>query len=368
MSGRIDIPWAKPEFWGDEEGFVVDALRSSWVSGGPFLDRLEREFTEILGSPNVFAVANGTAAIHLSYLVLGVQPGDEIVVPAFGFLAAANMALLMGARPVFADVDPATWCATAETIEPCLTERTKAIVPVHTYGNVCDVEAIRSLADANGIAVIEDAAEALFSSCRGRQAGTVGLLGTFSFQATKTITTGEGGLVVTSDEALVEPLALYRSHGMAGARRYWHYVPGHNFRLTNLQAALGCAQLLHRDEVVAARRLLAARYAERLQGVGGVELQRPTAGADVVLWAMTVRLDPATFAAGRDPVMAAMAADGVETRPGFYPPRAIGLYGDVRPTPQAEEISGSTISLPSFPSLTEEEIDRVCTSLERARA
>jgi perosamine synthetase len=368
VTGTVEIPWARPEFWGHEEELVLEALRSSWVSGGPFVDRLESELAEILGARHTFAVANGTAALHLAFIAAGLRPGDEVVVPGFGFLAAANMALLMGARPVFADVDPATWCATAETIAPCIGERTRAIVPVHTYGNVCDVEPILALAADHDILVIEDAAEALFSSCRGRMAGTVADLGTFSFQATKTITTGEGGLVATDDDAFVDALRLYRSHGMAGPRRYWHHVPGHNFRLTNLQAALGCGQLAHREEIVAARRLLHERYAERLADVPGVEVQLPTPGCDMVLWAMTVRLDPEAFPDGRDAVMAAMTQDGIETRPGFYPPSAIGLYGDIRAIPVAEAVAASTLSLPSFPALTQSDVDRVCASLQRARA
>ncbi len=368
MTQATHVPWARPEFWGGEEELVVEALRSTWVSGGPFLDRLERELAEILGTRHAFAVTSCTSAVHLAFLALGLEPGDEVVLPGFGFLTAANMALLMGARPVFADVDPATWCVTAETIEPCLSARTKVIVPVHTYGNVCDVEPIVELAAGRGITVVEDAAEALFSSCRGRQVGTIGDLGAYSFQATKTITTGEGGLVATDDDDLVEALGLYRSHGMDGTRRYWHRVPGHNFRLTNLQAALGCAQLAHREAIVAARQTLHERYVEALSDIDGVVLQQATPDAEVVLWAMTVRLDERAFPAGRDAVMAAMAEDGIETRPGFYAPAAIGLYGDVRPVPAAEAIAASAISLPSFPSLSEAEIARVCESLERAGA
>lgn len=361
-----NIPWAKPHFWGEEEALIVEALRSTWVSGGPFVDRLEEEMAAILESGHVFAVANGTAAIHLAYLALALEPEDEVVVPAFGFLAAANIALLMGLRPVFADVDPETWCVTAATIAECLSPRTRAVVPVHTYGNVCDLDPIVEMAGAAGVSVVEDNAEALFSTYRGRQAGSLGRLGTFSFQATKTITTGEGGLVATGDESLVERLALYRSHGMAGKRRYWHHVPGHNFRLTNLQAALGCAQLAHRDEIVASRRTMHQRYSERLAGVEGVHLQRPSEGVEMVLWAFAVGLDPDIASVRRDDVMSRMEADGIETRPGFYPPSAMGLYGEVRATPAAERVSATVVSLPSFPSLSEAEIDRVCASLERA--
>src|ERR1051326_2224720 len=196
------IPWAKPKIFGDEQVSVGEALTSTWISGGPFVERFEREIGQLTGARHACGTCTGTAALHLAYLALGLQLGDEVVLPGFAYMGAANIALLCGLKPVFAEVDPPTWCVTAETLSPCITARTKAIVTVHTYGNVCAMEEIISLATDRGITVIEDAAEAFASRGNGRHAGTFGTLGTFSFHATKTITTGEGGMVLTAEEDL----------------------------------------------------------------------------------------------------------------------------------------------------------------------
>src|SRR6185503_11850661 len=253
-AGDDKIPWAKPDFWGKEQEYLVQALSSTWISGGAFVERFERDFAAYVGARYALTSSNGTTALHMAYLGLGVGPGDEVVIPGFCFLAGANVAIHMGAKPVFCEVDPRTWCATAEAIERVLTPRTKVIVPVHTYGNVCRMDEINALAKSRGVAVIEDAAESFASTYRGTQAGMMSDIGSFSFQATKTITTGEGGMVVTEREDLQKTMALYRSHGMLRKRFYWHEVPGHNFRLTNLHAAIGCAQLERLDRIIVERR------------------------------------------------------------------------------------------------------------------
>jgi perosamine synthetase len=219
-------------------------------------------------------VANGTAALHVAYLALGIRAGDEIIVPGFGFLAAANIALHMSARPVFCEVDPRTWCMRAEDIAPLLTARTRAIIAVHTYGNVCNMDGILELAGAHKIPVIEDVAEAFPSRYRNQLAGTMGTIGTFSFQATKTITTGEGGMVTTEESGLHERMVLYRNHGLLRKRHYWHEVPGHNFRLTNLQAALGCAQLERLDAIIVERHRVNDRYRKHLSSLPGIVPQQ----------------------------------------------------------------------------------------------
>ncbi len=364
---RQDIPWARPDYWGGELDYVQQALRSTWISGGEFVDRLEREVAEWSGVQHAFAVNNGTSAIQLAYVVLGLRPGDEVVVPGFAFLAAANVALNMGAIPVFADVDPDTWCATADAVAACLTARTRVVVPVHTYGNASHLDPIVEVCRAHGIAVVEDAAEAFGTRYRGRLAGSIGDVGTLSFQATKTITTGEGGMVLTSRDDLVEPMMLYRSHGML-RRRYLHEVPGYNFRLTNLQAALGCAQFERIDEIVSARRRMRAAYEERLLNADGVTLQTFAPDVEPVLWAVSALLDPALFPQGRDAVIAQLAADGIETRNGFCSPVEMPqLYGTVDGIPVARRLSEWVISLPSYPTLTALDIDRVCASLLRLR-
>ena len=360
------IPWAKPDFWGKEQEYVQAALTSSWISGGPFLERFERDLAAFNDVPFALAVNNGTSAVHLAYLGLDLKHGDEIVVPGFAFQAAANMALHVGAKPVFAEVDAATWCVTAGNIEKCLSPRTRAIVVVHTYGNVCEMDEIQALARSRKIPIIEDAAEAFASRYKGRPAGAMSTIGSYSFQATKTITTGEGGMVVTADKNLYDKMALYRSHGML-RRRYWHEVAGHNFRLTNFQAAMGCAQFEKLAQIVAAREGMHSAYRKCLSDFPGITLQHFSPHVTPVLWVFAVRLDPQFFPQGRDAVMAQMQDAGIETRPGFYPAsQQIHLYG-TSVLPVCEDVSNSMICLPSFPTLKMEQIERICETLKNLR-
>lgn len=360
------IPWAKPDFWGNEHQYVNEAMDSTWISGGRFVEQIERHFSEIFGGMHALAVSNGTAALHLAYLTLGIQPGDEIVMPGFGFLAAANVALTMNAKPIFCEVDPKTWCARAEDIEPCLTPATRAIVVVHTYGNVCDMEPILALAKDRGVPVIEDAAEAFPSYYRGLLAGSLGTIGTFSFQATKTITTGEGGMVVTSDTTLNERMMLIRSHGLRRKKHYWHELPGLNFRLTNMQAALGCAQLEQLGRIVSERQRVYRSYCEQLARIPGVTLQSLSPEVDALVWAVAIKLDSAAFPQGRDALILQMLDAGVELRPGFYSPAQLE-YFDCAPLPICDVLGESIISLPSYPTLTNEEIVYICNRLDAFR-
>jgi perosamine synthetase len=362
-----EIPWATPVFWGDEHRYVSEALDSTWISGGPFVDRLEQVFSSLSGGARALAVSNGTAAIQLAYLALGVGAGDEIVVPGFGFLAAANVALNMAARPVFCEVDPQTWCVRAEDIAPCLTSRTRAIVVVHTYGNVCDMVPILALANEHGIPVIEDSAEAFPSRYRGQLAGSMGTIGTYSFQATKTITTGEGGMVVTRNDALYDRMVLHRSHGLRRKNQHYrHEVPGLNFRLTNMQAALGCAQMDKLNRIVAERRRVYATYLEHLAVMDGLTLQEFRPEVDPVVWAIAVRLNPVAFPQGRDAVLLQMLEVGIELRPGFYSPSQLE-YFNCPPLATCDALAASIVSLPSYPTLTGSEIERICTQLANLR-
>jgi perosamine synthetase len=357
------IPWAKPDFWGNEENYVLEALKSTWISGGRFVDKLEEEFRKVLGKKYCLAVSNGTTAIHLAYFGLNVRPGDEIIIPGFCFLAAANVAVQMGAKPVFAEVDPDTWCLDPIDLRRKITSKTKAIVPVHTYGNVCDMSAIMSIANEKGIPVIEDCAESLFSTYKGKQSGTFGIVNTFSFQATKTITTGEGGLVVTDDDAIAETMALYRSHGMNRQKViYWHEVPGHNFRLTNMQAALGVAQLEEVNKIIGERRRVYETYCRLLKNIPGLELQKITPGVDPLIWAVALKLDPESFPQGREEIMKSMHVLGIETRPGFFSSSILEIYHP-HSLPVCEYVSKNVISVPSYPTLKDNQIEYICEQL-----
>ena len=359
---KIKIPWAKPDFWGNESKYVEEAIKSTWISGGPFIDRIEKYFEELLEGEKALTVSNGTTAIHLAYLGLNIKPGDEIIVPGFGFLAAANVALNMSAKPVFCEVDLQTWCMDAKSIKSCITQKTRAIVVVHTYGNVCDMDDILELADSHNIPVIEDAAEAFPSSYKGQFAGSMGTIGTYSFQATKTIATGEGGLVVTRNKELYERMKLYRSHGLKREKHYWHELPGLNFRLTNMQAALGCAQLEKLDIIMRERQRVYKTYLKCLANIKGVTFQLFKPDVEKIVWAVGVRLDTSFFPQGRDSVLQQMLEIGIEIRPGFYSSSQI-KYFKCPQLKTCELLAGSIVSLPSYPSLTNNEIEYICQQL-----
>lgn len=363
MIGDIpSIPWARPKLFGNEEAMVVDALRSAWISGGPYVQRLERVVAERMAVAEAIAVSNGTVALELALRGLGVGVGDEVIIPAFTFVAAANMVLSVGATPVFADVDAHSWLLNPEEIDRLVTARTKAVLPVHLYGNVADMNAISRRANMHGIEVVEDAAEAAFSRFDGRCAGTIGKVGTFSLHATKTITTGEGGLVVTDDCELAASMRIIRDHGMRQNQRYWHDVVGCNYRLTNLQAAIGCAQLEHLDEIIIERKRIHARYRMALEWRGDISLQHFSENVDPVLWVITARIpvkgDAARTRKRRDAIMTALLDDGIETRPGFYALNLLPPY-DCPDLPNARNASASIVSLPTFFGMTDEQIDYI---------
>jgi perosamine synthetase len=358
-----DIPWARPKLFGNEETMVVDALRSAWISGGPYVERFERTSAEKMQVAEAIAVSNGTVALELALRGLGIGPGDEVIVPGFTFVAAANMVLSVGATPVFADVDGETWLLEPNEIDRLVTARTKAVLPVHLYGNVAAMDLVGSKARAHGIAVVEDAAEAAFSRFDGKCAGTIGNVGTFSLHATKTITTGEGGLVVTNDRDLATRMRIIRDHGMRPGKRYWHDVVGYNYRLTNLQAAIGCAQLENLVEIIADRRRIHARYREALGSIPGLRLQHFSQQVDPVLWVITAlienRENVSRQRARRDEIMQAMLEDGIETRPGFYALSLMPPY-DAPDFPNCLHASAGIISLPTFFGMSGDQIDRVC--------
>lgn len=360
------IPWSQPDFWGLEEQYLVEALRSTWISGGAFVNRFEREVAAFCRLPFALSSSNGTTAIHLAYLGMGLRPGDEVIVPGFCYLAAANIALQMGVKPVFAEVDPDTFCVTAAAIEAVMTPRTKLIVAVHTYGNVCEMDEIMSLSQSKGVLVLEDAAESFASKHKGRQSGAIAQLGAYSFQATKTITTGEGGMVVTDDEALARKMTLYRSHGVL-SRRYWHELPGHNFRLTNLQAALGCAQLQRLDSIIKERKRVHRTYTAALKDIAGIRLQVFGSEVDPVLWTLALELDPAAYTQGRDKLIEQLAAEGIETRNGFYAASQLPIYPECEPLPICERLANNVISLPTFPSLDDQRINHISSRLAALR-
>ena len=364
MKSKINkmIPWAKPELFGNEKGFILDALHSTWISDGEYVDRFEADFARLIGTKYAVTTSSGTAALHLALLAAEIGPGDEVIIPDFTFVAPANMVLQIGAKPVYVDINPNTWCIDINEVEKNITDRTKAIIPVHVYGNICDMEALVRTAEDNGIYLIEDVAEAAFSRYRGKSAGSFGALGCFSFQATKAITTGEGGAVVTNDEELSKQVRILRNHGMRAGKRYWHDVVGYNYRLTNIQAAFGCAQLEKIDKMIDEKNRIYRRYLKNLSDLPGIEFQHIPEEVEPVIWAAAIKMSPEYFKGGKDYVMAELLKRNVETRPGFYPFHTMPLY-DAPLLPVAESVSKNIISLPSFISIENSVIDYICDEL-----
>lgn len=358
------IRWAAPALSGNEARYVQEAITSTWISGGAFLDRLESDFARFSGARHALAVANGTAALHVAYLAAGIGPGDEVIVPALTFAACAAMVVACGATPRFVDSDADTLGMSASATGAAITARTKAIVPAHLFGNVCDLGPLLDIARDTGAAVVEDAAEAVGARYDGRQAGTLGTLGCFSFQAAKTLTMGEGGMVVTDDDALAERVGLLRNHGFRPGTHYWHDIVGFNYRLTNVQAAIGCAQLERVDAILAARKRIDLRYRDNLGRIPGVRIPATPARGERALWVQAVILDPTHFPQGRDAVRTALAAVGIETRPMFNPIYRLPPYERFGAAcPVAESISTWGLSLPVHEELSDADVDRVCDAL-----
>jgi perosamine synthetase len=356
------IPWAQPTFFGNEGDYLLDALNSTWVSGGKYVDKFEEELSSYCGSKYGITVSNGTTALHLALLALDIGPGDEVIVPGFTFVAVANTVLQTGATPVFCDIDAKTWCIDVNSIKNCVSDKTKAIIPVHIYGNVCDIDNIKKIADAHNLFVIEDTAEAAFSRYNGRYAGSIGDLGCFSFQATKTITTGEGGIVLTNNQEWKDKMRIIRSHGMRPGKRYWHDVIGYNYRLTNLQAALGCAQLENLNEIIIRRKKVYELYKKILSGRKEIILQEFNKKVIPVLWTTAFRIEEKYISKSRDQIIKELHDLGIETRPGFYPFSLMPIY-KANPLPIAEKIGRNIISLPTYPSLDDETINYICDQL-----
>jgi perosamine synthetase len=363
---RIQV--MSPQLDGHELDYVTECLRTGWISSqGAYVKRFEAEFGARCGVPHALAVSNGTVAIHLALMALGIGEGDEVIVPDLTFVATINTVIQAGATPVLADVDPGTWTLDPDEVERLITPRTKAILPVHLYGHPCHMDELMAIARKHGLLVVEDCAEALGSLYKGRPMGSFGDAATFSFFGNKTITTGEGGMVLFRDAAVAERATVLRDHGMDKQRRYWHNVVGYNYRLTNIQAAIGVAQLERLDSFVEAKRKLAATYTAGLQRIGGITPPPEASWAHNGFWLYSCLVGPG-FGLGRDEVMDRMARNGIETRPVFYPLHAMPPYRKYvqagQEFPVSTRLSRNGVSLPSSVTITQEEQASVLDVLE----
>jgi perosamine synthetase len=370
------IPIAGPWITAKEIAYVTDAVTSAWyTNANMYHARFEKAFADYLGVRHAVALPSCTSAIHLALAALGVGPGDEVIVPDVTWIASAAPVTYVGATPVFADIDPVTWCLSAPSFAACITPRTKAAIPVDLYGNMPDMDALRHAAERRGIAIIEDAAEAVGSEYHGRKAGSCGDVGTFSFHGSKTLTTGEGGMLVTDRDDILERVLILRDHGrLPGDTNFFNSEVGFKYRMSSMQAALGLAQLERIEELIARKREIFAWYQQELADLRGVTLNAEPAGTKNAYWMITIVLDQ-RYAMTKADLKASIAQRGIDTRPFFHPLSSLPAYAGCEQAALARErnrvafdISPRAINLPSALNLTRVQVRHVCDSLKQILA
>jgi perosamine synthetase len=355
------IPIYQPYFHGNEKLYVNECLDSSWISSkGQFINRFEEKFSEYVKSPYATTVCNGTVALHLAILALEIKPGDEIIVPTLTYVASINTIIQAGAIPVFVDSIKDTWQIDPQDVRRKITPKTRAVMAVHLYGHPCDMQALTSICKEHTLFLIEDCAEAFGTYFKGQHVGTFGDIATFSFFGNKTLTTGEGGMVIMNNSEIYLRACNLKNQGVSNTLQYWHNVIGYNYRMTNICAAIGLAQLENVDEVLDKKRKIAQRYKE---GLKDLPLIMHDEFGDVKhsFWMCSLLLDEATH---RDALREHLKAAGVETRPLFYPAHKMEIYNKTTEQhPVAESLGSRGINLPSWPGMSHDHMEKVIMTI-----
>jgi len=351
------IPWAKPLVNKKDIKCLNKAVSSQWIAMGEYVQSFEKRLKKFLKVNFLGVTSSGSAAINLAYLILGLKSGDELIVPGFGFLAAANVAQTLGLKVVFADVDPNTFCVNADTIKKVLSKKTKLIIVTHTYGNTCDMNKIVSLAKRRNIYLMEDAAQALGSKYKGKQAGTIGDIGVFSFTSTKTLTTGEGGAICVKKRSLYNKLVLFRSYGYI-KERYYCVVPGHNLRMSNLLAAIGFSQMGRLNSILKKRRKIYSIYKKILKS-NKFSLQK-FENKSAIPWTLSIKLNNNFTQKSRNLLISKLKKKGIESRNGYYCPNELSFFKKKYKLPVSSDLSKRVLCLPIFEELKVKEINYIC--------
>jgi dTDP-4-amino-4,6-dideoxygalactose transaminase len=354
------IPLSKPSITEAEKAAVMEVMESGFLAQGPRTALFEERFAALCGVKHAIAVSNGTCALMVALLANGIGPGDEVITSSFTFMATANAILFTGAKPVFVDIDADSFNINPELIEAAITPRTKAVMPVHLYGQVCDMDAIQAVTEKHGLKIIEDACQAVMASYKGKSAGSFGT-GTFSFYATKNLMTGEGGMITTNDDTVAEKSRMIRSHGMK--QRYYHDMIGYNFRMMDLQAAIGLAQLDRIGEMTARRRFNAAYLNQHIETVITPKVQE---GCEHVWHQYTVRVNGGRK---REDVIKQLNEAGIDV--GIYYPvpvhkqrSLVGVIDEVS-LPVTEKMATEVLSLPVQPMLTDEDLVMIAVEVNK---
>lgn len=362
------IPVNQPLLDGREKELLAQCIETGWISSdGPFVGEFERKFSSYIGASHGIAVCNGTAALETALFAAGVSKGDEVIMPAFTIISCALAVIRLGAVPVLVDAEPDTWNMDVSQIEARITPRTKAIMPVHIYGHPVYMDPLLAIAGKYGLVVIEDAAEVHGAEYKGRKCGALGHISAWSFYANKIITTGEGGMVLTSDQKMAERAASYRNLCFRPEKRFYHTELGYNFRMTNLQAAVGVAQMDRIDEFVQIKRRLGEYYRNRMSGIKGIRCQVEKSWAKTVYWMYCIELDGSRGLNAVE-IMKELGKRGIGTRPFFWGLHEqpalhdLGLFkGESYPV--TERIARQGLYLPSGLTLTENQVDEVVTAV-----
>jgi perosamine synthetase len=358
------IPLYRPSLDGNEKKYVDECLSSTWISSkGRFIPEFERKFAKYIGVKHAASVCNGTVALHIALLALDIGPGDEVIVPTFTYIAPVNAIRYVGATPVFADSLRGTWQIDPLSVKRLITKKTKAIIVVHLYGHPCDMDAIMELRDKYGLALIEDCAEAFGALYKRKHVGTFGDISTFSFFGNKTITTGEGGMVVSNNKKLIDNAIHLKGQGLMQGREYWHDVIGYNYRMTNICGAIGLAQLERADEIIGKKRKIAGFYKKHLSGTP-VDFHDETPGIKHSFWMCSIL---AKSNSQRDLIRDHLKNKSIETRPTFFPVHSMPMYSGYKADcAVANDICLRGINLPSYPELSRKEIEYICSAIKES--
>lgn len=360
MNSRIH--YTKPSITEREVAYATDAAANGWGERCyEYIQRFEAQFAAHLGVRHAIATSSCTGALHMGLAALGVGPGDEVILADTNWIASAAPITYLGATPVFVDILADTWCLDPDRVEAAITPRTKAIIAVHLYGNLCDMERLLAIGERHGLPVIEDAAEAIGSVYHGRRAGSLGRFGAFSFHGTKTLTTGEGGMFVTNDSALYEHVLTLSNHGRARgqSKQFWPDLVGFKYKMSNIQAAIGLAQVERIDELIARKRAIMAHYRQRLADLPGARMNPEHPGTEIGAWMPTLVFDAAAGIT-REALQTALVSENIDARVFFHPLSSLPMFQPQPGNRTAYAIPGRAINLPSYHDIKAEELDRVC--------
>ncbi len=357
---KYKYPVYQPNLSGNEKKYVDECIESTWISSkGVFIKRFEDEFSNFTGIKYAASVSNGTVALHVALLALGIGSGDEVIAPTFTYIASVNSIFYTGAKPVFVDSDPQTWQIDPNKIEEKITEKTKAIMVVHLYGHPCEMDEIKKIAEKHNLLIVEDCAEAIGTKYKGMHVGSFGEISTFSFFGNKAITTGEGGMVCTNNPEYHDLSIRIKGQGLAKNREYYHDLIGYNYRMTNICAAIGCAQLERINDILNNKRFVSESYICQLKNLP-LDYHHEFPGTFHSYWMFTILVNSEKE---RTELRNHLNKYGIETRPTFHPVHTMPMYNLNESYPVAEDLGKRGINLPSYPDLKKEDISFITSKI-----